>query len=214
MYILIKKMKQDFPEIKVLLSGEGSDELMCGYLGFHDCPTVEAAHKWSTYLMEHIHMFDVLRAHQSGMRHSVEVRVPFLDKYLVKYLRSVAPLSLVPMLGQEKYMLRQAVKHLLPSYIINRQKEQFSDGVGYEWIDTLRKGEYRKMTFRQEELTDDLIIEPEQLQIMDMFASAFGLKHLKDISSQMAQWKMRFTPSGDPSGRSSDKHIRYDTHNN
>lgn len=205
MHLLIKGVKQAHPDIKVLFSGEGADELLYGYLTWHESPNLGASRAFSTYLLERLHQFDVLRAHQTGMAHGVEVRVPFLDRDFVRYVTQIHPAFLTPLCGKEKYFLRKAFQHMLPSCVVNRQKEQFSDGVGNAWIDALRDANHRDLSLPEETLKafGDEHTTREQLQVFDMCRQALGEHQFKLICQQFDTWVPHFSKSRDPSGRSS-----------
>jgi asparagine synthase (glutamine-hydrolysing) len=143
MWLMSKKIRE--LGFKMVLSGEGSDELLGGYLYFHAAPNNEAHQKECKRRLLELGYFDCLRADKSTMAHSVEVRVPFLDVDIVDYCVNI-PMEVKCQKGMEKYIFRKAfdVKNeygkprYLPDEILWRQKEQFSDGVGYAWIDFLR----------------------------------------------------------------------------
>ena len=142
MYLLSRVIKS--MGIKMVLSGEGSDELFGGYLYFHKAPNAREFHEELVRKMSKLHLYDCLRANKSLMAWGVEGRVPFLDKDFIDIAMSLNPLDKMCIKtaeGQriEKWILREAFSDLLPSEICWRQKEQFSDGVGYNWIDTLKK---------------------------------------------------------------------------
>ena len=209
MWLLAKEIKRDFPDLKVLLSGEGADELLAGYLAFHHAPTLKAMNDYSMDLLRKLHTFDVQRAHQSLISHNIEARVPFLDRYFVEYCLSLDPIYKSPVLGKEKYFLRCMVQDLLPREIVWRQKEQFSDGVGYDWINTLRRADWREIVTPIETLHKyRKSTGKEQLQIFDLFYLNFGEAAFKDVCQTTKTWKPRFYGNGDASGRcQSDKHI-------
>jgi asparagine synthase (glutamine-hydrolysing) len=131
-YLLINKIKND-TDIKVLLSGEGSDELFGGYLYFHKCPSEEEMQLELTDKLLQLHKFDCLRSHKSGMANTIEVRVPFLDIDFVDYVMNIPPKYKLITAEQpiEKYILRKAFDNtnFLPESVLYRQKEQFSDGI-------------------------------------------------------------------------------------
>lgn len=143
MYLLARVIKS--MGIKMVLSGEGSDELFGGYLYFHKAPNAQEFHEELVRKMSKLHLYDCLRANKSLMAWGVEGRVPFLDKDFIDIAMSLNPtdkMSIKLPDGKqriEKWILRKAFEDLLPENIAWRQKEQFSDGVGYNWIDTLKK---------------------------------------------------------------------------
>ena len=153
MYLLARVIKS--MGIKMVLSGEGSDELFGGYLYFHKVPNAQEFHEELVRKMSKLHLYDCLRANKSLMAWGVEGRVPFLDKDFIDIAMGLNPCDKMniklegPSTGSrtagaaqqrmEKWILRKAFEDLLPADICWRQKEQFSDGVGYSWIDTLKK---------------------------------------------------------------------------
>lgn len=137
MYLLARVIKS--MGVKMVLSGEGSDELFGGYLYFHKAPNAEELHKETVRKLSKLHLYDCLRANKSLAAWGVEGRVPFLDKEFMDVAMRVNPRDKLSGNGKiEKNLLRQAFEDLLPKEIVWRQKEQFSDGVGYGWIDTLK----------------------------------------------------------------------------
>ncbi len=150
MYLLARVIKS--MGIKMVLSGEGSDELFGGYLYFHKAPNAQEFHEELVRKMSKLHLYDCLRANKSLMAWGVEGRVPFLDKDFIDIAMNLNPTDKMNIKlaegtehrgagGQriEKWILRKAFEDMLPDEIVWRQKEQFSDGVGYNWIDTLKK---------------------------------------------------------------------------
>ena len=143
MYLLARVIKS--MGIKMVLSGEGSDEIFGGYLYFHMAPSAQAFHEETVRKISRLHLYDCLRANKSLSAWGVEGRVPFLDKEFLDVAMRLNPASkMCPKLEDgttviEKKILREAFCDLLPSEIVWRQKEQFSDGVGYSWIDSLKK---------------------------------------------------------------------------
>lgn len=143
MYLLARVIKS--MGIKMVLSGEGSDELFGGYLYFHKAPDAKEFHEELVRKMSKLHLYDCLRANKSLMAWGVEGRVPFLDKEFIDIamsLNSSDKMNIRLPDGKqrmEKWILRKAFEDMLPEEICWRQKEQFSDGVGYNWIDTLKK---------------------------------------------------------------------------
>ena len=143
MYLLARVIKS--MGIKMVLSGEGSDELFGGYLYFHKAPDAKEFHEELVRKMSKLHLYDCLRANKSLMAWGVEGRVPFLDKDFIDIAMSLNPSDKMNIRlpngkqRMEKWILRKAFEDMLPEEICWRQKEQFSDGVGYNWIDTLKK---------------------------------------------------------------------------
>ena len=161
-YLLIKKIKGD-TDIKVLLSGEGSDELFGGYLYFHKCPSdIEMQLELTDKLLQ-LHKYDCLRSHKSGMANTIEIRVPFLDIDFVDYVMNIPPKYKLINSDQpiEKYILRKAFDNneFLPDNILYRQKEQFSDGISNSennLIDKLKQ-------YAEEQISDSEFINREIL---------------------------------------------------
>ena len=166
MYLLARVIKS--MGIKMVLSGEGADEIFGGYLYFHKTPSAEEFHKETVRKLSKLHLYDCLRANKSLSAWGVEGRVPFLDKeFLDVAMRtnpkakmcSVLPASRSgeadPKASIEKRIVREAFEDMLPEEVAWRQKEQFSDGVGYSWIDTLKK-------ITSEAVTDEQMAHAEE----------------------------------------------------
>lgn len=137
MYLMARVIKS--MGIKMVLSGEGSDELFGGYLYFHKAPDAQAFHEETVRKLSKLHLYDCLRANKSLAAWGVEGRVPFLDIEFMDVAMRLHPEDKRPFDGRiEKWILRKAFEDMLPPEICWRQKEQFSDGVGYNWIDTLK----------------------------------------------------------------------------
>ena len=138
MYLLARVIKS--MGIKMVLSGEGADEIFGGYLYFHKAPDARAFHEETVRKLSKLHLYDCLRANKSLAAWGVEGRVPFLDKEFLDVAMQLDPeIKMAPGKVIEKKVLREAFADMLPSGIAWRQKEQFSDGVGYSWIDTLKE---------------------------------------------------------------------------
>ena len=137
MYLLARVIKS--MGIKMVLSGEGADEIFGGYLYFHKAPTAKDFHEETVRKLYKLHLYDCLRANKSLSAWGVEGRVPFLDKeFLDVAMRTNPKAKMCPGQTIEKKIVREAFAELLPEEVAWRQKEQFSDGVGYSWIDTLK----------------------------------------------------------------------------
>ena len=138
MYLLARVIKS--MGIKMVLSGEGADEIFGGYLYFHKAPDARAFHEETVRKLSKLHLYDCLRANKSLSAWGVEGRVPFLDKeFLDVAMRTNPAAKMCPGKTIEKRIVREAFSDMLPEEIVWRQKEQFSDGVGYSWIDTLKQ---------------------------------------------------------------------------
>ena len=138
MYLLARVIKS--MGIKMVLSGEGADELFGGYLYFHKAPNAQAFHEETVRKLSKLHLYDCLRANKALAAWGVEGRVPFLDKEFMDIAMRINPEAKMAKEGRmEKWIVRKAFEDLLPESVVWRQKEQFSDGVGYSWIDTLKK---------------------------------------------------------------------------
>ena len=138
MYLLARVIKS--MGIKMVLSGEGADEIFGGYLYFHKAPTPQAFHEETVRKLSKLYMYDCLRANKSLSAWGVEGRVPFLDKEFLDVAMRLNPTAkMCPGQTMEKKIVREAFASMLPAEVAWRQKEQFSDGVGYSWIDTLKE---------------------------------------------------------------------------
>lgn len=152
MYLLARVIKS--MGIKMVLSGEGADEIFGGYLYFHKAPNAREFHEENVRKLSKLHLYDCLRANKSLMSWGIEGRVPFLDKEFMDVAMRFNPAD--KMVGAhepriEKWVLRKAFEDLLPESITWRQKEQFSDGVGYSWIDSLKE-------VAEHEVSDEMMI--------------------------------------------------------
>ncbi len=138
MYLLARVIKS--MGIKMVLSGEGADEIFGGYLYFHKAPSAKAFHDETVRKLSKLYLYDCLRANKSLSAWGVEGRVPFLDKEFLDVAMRICPdAKMCPGQTIEKKIVREAFADMLPAEVAWRQKEQFSDGVGYSWIDTLRR---------------------------------------------------------------------------
>ena len=138
MYLMARVIKS--MGIKMVLSGEGADELFGGYLYFHKAPNAKEFHEETVRKLSKLHMYDCLRANKSLAAWGIEGRVPFLDKEFMDVAMRINPQDkMINGERMEKWVVRKAFEDMLPHSVAWRQKEQFSDGVGYSWIDTLKE---------------------------------------------------------------------------
>ena len=148
MYLLARVIKS--MGVKMVLTGEGADEVFGGYLYFHKAPDAKAFHEETVRKISKLHLYDCLRANKSLAAWGVEGRVPFLDRQFLEVAMRLNPEDKMARNGRiEKWILRKAFEDILPESVIWRQKEQFSDGVGYSWIDTLKDIANQKVTDAQ-----------------------------------------------------------------
>ena len=148
MYLMARAIKA--MGIKMVLSGEGADEIFGGYLYFHKAPSAKDFHEETVRKLDKLHMYDCLRANKSLAAWGIEGRVPFLDKAFMDVAMNINPKDkMINGERMEKWILRKAFEDLLPKSVAWRQKEQFSDGVGYSWIDTLKEMVEKEVTDKQ-----------------------------------------------------------------
>ena len=236
MYLLARVIKS--MGIKMVLSGEGADEIVGGYLYFHKAPDAKAFHEETVRKLSKLHYYDCLRANKSLSAWGVEGRVPFLDKEFLDVAMRTNPEakrprrtpSSLPLKGEgghlqeqapsqgpiEKYILREAFADMLPEEIAWRQKEQFSDGVGYSWIDTLKKMTAEAVTDEQmahaaERFPINPPLNKEEYFYRSIFAEHFPSDSAARSVNQEAsvacstaialEWDAAFKNMNDPSGR-------------
>jgi len=145
MYLMARKIKS--MGIKMVLSGEGADEVFGGYLYFHMAPNKEELHHETVRKLQKLSKYDCLRANKSMAAWGIEARVPFLGKEFLEYAMNIDPADKMCTDGKaEKYVLRKAFEGIIPDEVLWRQKEQFSDGVGYNWIDSLKDNADKKVS--------------------------------------------------------------------
>jgi len=215
MYLMTRQIKA--MGIKMVLSGEGSDEIFGGYLYFHKAPNAREFHEETVRKLRSLHLFDCLRANKSTAAWGVEARVPFLDPEFLDMAMKINPQE--KMIGNgrmEKWILRKAFEDLLPAEVAWRQKEQFSDGVGYSWIDSL-KAEANSLIsdndFAQakERFPDKTPQTKEAYLYRQMFESHFPQPSARACvpdgpsiacsSPAAIRWDASFANAADPSGR-------------
>ncbi|CAD6187148.1 unnamed protein product [Caenorhabditis auriculariae] len=217
MYFLSEKIRE--MGIKVVLSGEGADEIFGGYLYFHNAPNNDEFQKETIDRVLHLYTSDCLRADKSSMAHSVEVRVPFLDKAFLEEAILTEPAFKRPQIldcgrSCEKFALRSAFNHdenpYLPAEILWRQKEQFSDGVGYDWIDKL-------MQHCSDQISDEeFATAADQFPINTPHSKeAFYMRKIfhehfpsKEAAATVRKWIPKWQKNQDPSGRACTAHLQ------
>lgn len=215
MYLLARVIKS--MGIKMVLSGEGADEIFGGYLYFHKAPNAQAFHEETVRKLSKLHLYDCLRVNKSLAAWGVEGRVPFLDKEFMDVAMSLNPQAKMAGNGKiEKAILREAFQDILPESIVWRQKEQFSDGVGYSWIDTLKAMADKEVSDAQ--MTEAAYRFPintpktkEEYWYRSMFhrhfpsdAAASTVPSVKSVACSTPEalaWDASFAQLNDPSGR-------------
>lgn len=202
--------------IKVVLSGEGADEIFGGYLYFRNAPSVADFQKETIERVQKLHTADLLRADKSTMAHGLEARVPFLDKKFLDLAITIQPEEKMPQTynGVEKYILRKAFdtpeQPYLPAEVLWRQKEQFSDGVGYNWIDTL-------IAYGTSQVSDEAFAKAAELFPYNTPATKEAFyyrtifhKHFpqKSAAETVRKWIPKWQENTDPSGRANQAHVQ------
>ena len=220
MFLLARVIKS--MGIKMVLSGEGSDELFGGYLYFHKAPDAREFHEELVRKMGKLHLYDCLRANKSLMAWGVEGRVPFLDKEFIDVAMNINPTDKMSIRLPdgtqriEKWILRKAFEDMLPPEICWRQKEQFSDGVGYSWIDMLRKMTSEKVSDeafakRAERFPINTPITKEEYYYREVYSRLFPsddaarvVPHEAGVACSTAkalEWDQAWKNMDEPSGR-------------
>lgn len=215
MYLLARVIKS--MGIKMVLSGEGSDELFGGYLYFHKAPNAQAFHEETVRKLSKLHLYDCLRANKSLAAWGIEGRVPFLDKEFIDIAMRQNPDDKMVKNGRmEKWLVRKAFESYLPESIAWRQKEQFSDGVGYSWIDTLKAVAEKEVS--DEQLANSAFRFPinppmskEEYRYRVLFAAHFpsdqaaacvpSVPSVACSTPIALEWDAAFKNMNDPSGR-------------
>lgn len=216
MYLLARFIKS--MGVKMVLSGEGADEIFGGYLYFHKAPNAEEFHKETVRKLSKLHMYDCLRANKSLASWGVEGRVPFLDKEFMDVAMRLNPKDKMAGNGKmEKWILRKAFEEMLPESVAWRQKEQFSDGVGYNWIDTLKELTSSQVSDEQmAKVNETFPINPPMNKEEYFYRSIFVDHFPSDAASSCVpsvpsvacstpialEWDEAFKKNADPSGRS------------
>ena len=215
MYLLARVIKS--MGIKMVLSGEGADEVFGGYLYFHKAPDARAFHEETVRKLSKLHLYDCLRANKSLSAWGVEGRVPFLDKEFLDVAMRLNPAAkMCPGRTIEKKIVREAFAPLLPEAVAWRQKEQFSDGVGYSWIDTLKAVTAAAVTDEQmARAAERFPVNPpqnkEEYYYRSIFAEHFpgesaarSVPSVPSVACSTAEalaWDASFRNLNDPSGR-------------
>jgi len=216
MYLMARAIKS--LGIKMVLSGEGADELFGGYLYFHKAPNAKEFHDETVRKLDKLHQYDCLRANKSLAAWGIEGRVPFLDKEFIDVAMNINPEDKMIKNGRiEKWVLREAFKDYLPESVLWRQKEQFSDGVGYSWIDSLKELVSKEVT--DNDLKNASNVFPintprnkEEFYYRSIFndhfsseAAALSVPSVPSVACstpQALEWDEAFKNMNDPSGRS------------
>ncbi|MBQ3875033.1 MAG: asparagine synthase B, partial [Bacteroidaceae bacterium] len=215
MYLLARVIKS--MGIKMVLSGEGADEIFGGYLYFHKAPNAREFHEETVRKLGKLHLYDCLRANKSLSAWGVEGRVPFLDKeFLDVAMRTNPEAKMCPGNEIEKKIVREAFAEYLPESVAWRQKEQFSDGVGYSWIDTLKQITSEQVTDEQmAHAAERFPVNPpknkEEYYYRSIFAEHFPSESAaRSVPSEASvacstaialEWDAAFRGMNDPSGR-------------
>jgi len=215
MYLLARKIHA--MGIKMVLSGEGADEIFGGYLYFHKAPDARSFHEETLRKLSRLHSYDCLRANKAMSAWGVEARVPFLDREFLDVSMSQNPKDKMITKGKmEKQILREAFSDMLPEEIVWRQKEQFSDGVGYSWIDGVR--EYAKTQVSEKQMAHaakrfpyNTPINEEAYLFRRIFESHFPLASAAECvpggptvacsTPEAVLWDASLQQMNDPSGR-------------
>jgi len=216
MYLLSRVIKS--MGVKMVLSGEGADEIFGGYLYFHKAPNAQAFHEETVRKLSKLHLYDCLRANKSLAAWGVEGRVPFLDKEFLDVAMRINPEEKMAKNGRmEKWVIRKAFEDYLPESVVWRQKEQFSDGVGYNWIDSLK-------AMVSEKVTDEMMstckfrfpintpMSKEEYFYRSIFTEHFpsdsaascvpSVPSIACSTPIALEWDASFKNNADPSGRS------------
>jgi asparagine synthase (glutamine-hydrolysing) len=215
MYLLARRIRA--MGIKMVLSGEGADEIFGGYLYFHMAPDDREFHDELVRKLDSLHAYDCLRANKSTAAWGVEARVPFLDREFLDAAMNIAPSAKRPSGGRiEKHILREAGRGLLPDEILWRQKEQFSDGVGYGWIDSLKAHVERHVSNAQLAMAAQRFpINPPASKEAFFYRVLFERHFPGDQCARLVpggpsiacstptafRWSQQFAGNADPSGR-------------
>lgn len=215
MYLIARVIKS--MGIKMVLSGEGADEIFGGYLYFHKAPDARAFHEETVRKLGKLYLYDCLRANKSLAAWGVEGRVPFLDKEFLDIAMRLNPSAkMAPGKTIEKKIVREAFEDMLPASVVWRQKEQFSDGVGYNWIDTLKTVTSAAVTDEQmahaaERFPINPPMNKEEYYYRSIFeehfpsrSAALSVPSVPSVACSTAEalvWDTQFSNLNEPSGR-------------
>jgi len=215
MYLMSRWIKS--MGIKMVLSGEGADEMFGGYLYFHKAPNAKEFHDETVRKLFKLHQYDCLRANKSTAAWGLEARVPFLDKEFLDYAMNINPEEkMITKDRMEKYILRKSFEGYIPDEILWRQKEQFSDGVGYSWIDGLKDFANREISDSMMQNAKNQFPEKTPLTKEEYLYRSIFEKHFPGDSALACiptgpsiacstptaiAWDASFANSADPSGR-------------
>lgn len=216
MYLLARVIKS--MGVKMVLSGEGADEIFGGYLYFHKAPNAQAFHEETVRKLSKLHLYDCLRANKSLAAWGVEGRVPFLDKEFMDVAMRLNPEEKMAKNGRmEKWVVRKAFEDYLPASVAWRQKEQFSDGVGYNWIDSLKAMVAEKVTDEMMSTAKYRFPINTPMSKEEYFYRSIFTEHFPSDSAASCvpsvpsiacstpvalEWDASFKNNADPSGRS------------
>lgn len=215
MYLMARAIKA--MGIKMVLSGEGADEIFGGYLYFHKAPNAKEFHEETVRKLDKLHQYDCLRANKSLAAWGIEGRVPFLDKEFMDVAMRINPQEkMINGERMEKWILRKAFEDYLPASVAWRQKEQFSDGVGYSWIDTLKemvntqvsdeqlKNSHFKFPVQPPRSKEEYFYRSVFTQHFPSDAAALSVPSVASVACSTPtalEWDESFRNLNDPSGR-------------
>ena len=192
MYLMSKYVREN-TDIKVILSGEGADELFGGYLYFHYAPSHDDFQAETVRLLGSVNMHDIRRADRCTSAHGLELRVPFFDQALIKYVQNINPRMKIPSDVMEKRILRQAFDGWIPTEVLWRQKNGMSDAVGYSWVDTIRT-HCETVDTPDVEYVNNPPISKEEAYYRAIYHSMFG-----EHDTLSSVWRPKWTTQTDPS---------------